>query len=204
MAQPKTIVLASSNPGKLRELAALLAPLGLEVTPQSRWGARSADEPYLTFLENALAKARHAARETGLPALADDSGICCDALGGLPGARSARFARDGASDEENNSALARAMAGQANRRCRFACVAVFALTPDDPLPIVAQGEWVGEFLDQPLGDGGFGYDPFFFDPKRGLTAAQMPMELKNVVSHRAQALAELSSRLRERLGIGRK
>lgn len=189
------LVLASNNPGKIREIAALLAPLGIEVLPQSQFGVGEADEPHETFVENALAKARHAARHTGLPALADDSGICVHALGGAPGVHSARFAGDPRSDERNNQRLLELLADVDDRRAHYCCVLVLVRHPADPQPIVAEGEWHGEILRAPRGSGGFGYDPLFLDTAVGQTGAQMPLEEKNRVSHRGMALRLLVARL---------
>lgn len=200
----KKLVLASSNPGKLREIEALLAPLGIEVVPQSRLGIADADEPHPSFVENALAKARHASRAAALPALADDSGICVDALGGEPGVHSARFAaneapglaRD-AMDARNNAKLVRLLAGVSDRRAHYACVVVLVRRPDDPEPIVAEGRWSGEIVERPRGTNGFGYDPHFLVPDLELTAAELDPARKNLVSHRGQALRRLIGRLEE-------
>jgi XTP/dITP diphosphohydrolase len=191
----KQIVLASNNSGKIREIAALLAPLGIEVLPQSRFGVSEADEPHPTFIENALAKARHAAVHTGLPALADDSGICVHALGGAPGVHSARFAGEPRSDERNNVHLLERLAGVHDRRAHYCCVLVLLRHGDDPQPLIAEGEWHGEILDAPRGSGGFGYDPLFLDRRCGMTGAEMALEDKNRVSHRGQALRRLVERL---------
>jgi XTP/dITP diphosphohydrolase len=191
----KQLVLASGNPGKIREIAALLAPLGIEVLPQSQFGVGEADEPHETFIENALAKARHAALHTGLPALADDSGLCVHALGGAPGVHSARFAGDPRSDERNNQRLLELLAGADDRRAHYCCVLVLVRHPGDPQPIVTEGEWHGEILRAPRGSGGFGYDPLFLDTAVGLTGAQMALEDKNRVSHRGRALRLLVARL---------
>lgn len=192
----KKLVIASNNPGKLREINAILAPLGLEVLPQSAFGVSEAEEPHVTFVENALAKARHASRHAGLPALADDSGICVDALGGEPGVHSARFAGEPKSDERNNRRLVELLAGQADRRAHYYCVIVLVRHPDDPQPLVAEGAWHGEVRDAPQGNGGFGYDPYFFLPALGCTAAELPMTEKNRISHRGRALAALAEKLR--------
>ncbi|HTZ00228.1 MAG TPA: RdgB/HAM1 family non-canonical purine NTP pyrophosphatase [Rhodocyclaceae bacterium] len=192
------LVLASNNPGKLREFAALLAPLEFEVLPQSALGVSEAEEPHFTFVENALAKARHAARLTGLPAMADDSGLCVRALGGAPGVLSARYAGEPKSDQRNNDKLIADLQGQADRRAHYCCVLVFVHHADDPQPVIAEGEWHGEIVDQPKGGGGFGYDPYFWLPERGCTAAELPAEEKNAVSHRGKALARLIEQLREK------
>jgi XTP/dITP diphosphohydrolase len=190
------IVIASNNPGKLREIRAILAPLGIEVVAQGELGVTEAEEPHATFLENALEKARHASRATGLPALADDSGICVDALGGEPGVHSARFAGEPKSDERNNQRLVALLAREANRRAHYYCVIVLVRHPDDPRPVVCDAEWHGEVILEPRGSGGFGYDPYFLLPG-GRTAAELPAADKNRVSHRAQALAKLAARLRD-------
>ncbi|HAW45207.1 MAG TPA: non-canonical purine NTP pyrophosphatase, RdgB/HAM1 family [Sutterella sp.] len=182
------IVLASNNPGKLREFKALLEPLGCEILPQKALGITSADEPFETFVENALAKARHAARVSGLPAIADDSGICVDALGGAPGIHSARFAGDGATDADNNARLIEALQGQTQRSAHYVCVLVAVKNAQDPEPLIAHATWEGLVIDTPRGENGFGYDPYFFLEDFGLTAAQLPPETKNSVSHRAKAM----------------
>jgi len=198
---PRRIVLASGNAGKLREFAALLAPLGLTLLPQTALGVPAAEEPFGTFLENALAKARHASRATGLPALADDSGICVEALGGRPGVRSARWAAMGSgqlhTDAANNAQLVADLRGQSDRRAHYYCVLVLVRSPDDPQPLVADGSWYGEVLDAPRGAGGFGYDPHFLIPSLGLTAAELDAEAKNRLSHRGRAMRALVDRLRE-------
>ena len=191
----KKLVLASNNAGKLREFSALLAPLGCQVIAQGELNVPEAEEPFHTFIENALAKARHASRLTGLPALADDSGLCVDALGGAPGVLSARFAGEPKSDARNNAALLAALDGKTPRSGHYYCVLVLVRHADDPDPLIAQGRWQGSILTAARGKGGFGYDPVFLDPAHGLSAAEMPAELKNAVSHRAQALAALRSAL---------
>jgi len=190
-------VLASNNAGKLREFRRLLEPLGYEVIPQAELGVAPADEPHVTFIENALAKARHASAHTGLPALADDSGICVDALGGAPGVHSARYAREPASDARNNAALVAALAGVNDRRAHYYCVLVLVRRADDPQPIVAEGIWHGTVIDTPRGSGGFGYDPHFEDVQSGLTGAELPLARKNDISHRGQAMRSLIARLAE-------
>jgi XTP/dITP diphosphohydrolase len=192
----KQLVLASSNPGKIREIAALLSPLRVEVLPQSHFSVTDADEPHPTFIENALAKARHAARHTGLPALADDSGICVHVLGGAPGVHSARLAGDPRSDQRNNERLLELLAEHADRSAHYYCVLVLLRHADDPQPLIAEGEWHGEILRAPRGSGGFGYDPLFLDPARSLSGAELPMEEKNRISHRGQALRRLAEHLR--------
>ncbi|WP_028873998.1 RdgB/HAM1 family non-canonical purine NTP pyrophosphatase [Tepidiphilus margaritifer] len=191
------VVLASNNAKKAAELEALLAPLGWEVLAQGALGIPEAEEPYPTFLENALAKARHAAAASGLPAIADDSGLAVPALGGAPGVRSARFAGEPRSDARNNAALLAAMQdleGAARRAFFYSCV-VFLRTADDPLPLVAEGRWWGEILTAPRGEGGFGYDPLFYLPEWGKTAAELAPEEKNRLSHRGRALRRLRARL---------
>lgn len=194
----KKLVLASNNAKKLKELTALLAPVGIEVIAQSTLGIPEAEEPHATFVENALAKARHASLHSGLPALADDSGLCVDALGGEPGVFSARYAGEPKSDTRNNEQLLSALRHlpqAAQRRAHFVSVLVIVRHAEDPQPLIAEGEWQGEILAELRGEGGFGYDPLFFDPKHGVTAAEMPAELKNQVSHRGQAMAALLHRL---------
>jgi XTP/dITP diphosphohydrolase len=192
------LVIASGNPGKLNELEALLRLLGVEPIAQQALGVPEADEPHPTFLENALAKARNAARHTGLPALADDSGILADALDGAPGVHSARFAGEPKSDQRNNRRLIELLRTAATRAAHYYCVIVALAHADDPQPLVAEGEWHGEIVLEPRGTGGFGYDPYFLLPELGLTAAQLSAEHKNRVSHRAQALAMLAQRLQHR------
>jgi XTP/dITP diphosphohydrolase len=191
----KQLVLASSNPGKIREIRAILAPLGFEVVPQSHYGVPDAEEPHGTFIENALAKARHASTLAGLPALADDSGICVDALSGAPGVHSARFAGEPRSDERNNRHLLELLAPTDDRRAHYYCVIVLVRHPQDPQPLIAEGEWRGEVLRAPRGSGGFGYDPLFLDPLLGQTGAELGLEQKNRISHRGKALAILVERL---------
>ncbi|HKU86285.1 MAG TPA: RdgB/HAM1 family non-canonical purine NTP pyrophosphatase [Casimicrobiaceae bacterium] len=191
------LVLASNNAGKLREFRRLLEPLGYEVVPQAELGVAAAAEPHVTFIENALAKARHASARTGLPALADDSGICIDALGGAPGVLSARYAGEPCSDARNNAALVAALAGIADRRAHYYCVLVLVRRADDPQPIVAEGVWHGSVIDAPRGSGGFGYDPHFEDAASGMTGAELPLARKNEVSHRGQAMRSLIARLAE-------
>ena len=196
----KRLVLASGNPGKLAEIRALLAPLGLEVLDQASLGVGEAEEPHDTFLENALVKARHASRVTGLPALADDSGLCVHALGGAPGVQSAYYAGtegDRATrDPANNAKLLKALEGVADRRAHYVCVLVLVRHPDDPQPIVVEGEWHGEIARAERGAGGFGYDPLFLVPGTGRTSAELGAEEKNRLSHRGAALAQLVERLR--------
>ena len=194
----KRIVLASNNPGKLREMRALLAPLGREVISQAELAIAETTEPHDTFLENALAKARHASRASGLPALADDSGLCVDALGGAPGVHSAYFAgREGGREERDarNNARLLASLGE-NRKAHYRCVMALVRSADDPEPLIAEGSWEGEIARAPRGANGFGYDPLFLVAARGLTAAELPEEEKNRISHRARAAARLLAGLR--------
>jgi XTP/dITP diphosphohydrolase len=196
------LVLASGNAGKLREFRRLLEPLGIAVVPQAELGITDADEPHVTFVENALAKARHASAHSGLPALADDSGVCVDALGGAPGVHSARFAGEPKSDERNNAALVAAVRGVADRRAHYACVLVLVRNAGDPEPIIAEGRWNGRIVDAPRGSGGFGYDPHFEDAETGLTGAELPLVQKNALSHRGQAMRALIEKLRREHGDG--
>lgn len=185
------LVIATGNAGKLREIRQLLLPLALEVLPQSDFAVPEAEEPHCTFIENALVKARHASLHTGLPALADDSGICVDALQGAPGVLSARYAGEPRSDTRNNERLLAALAGQAHRHAHYYCVMVLVRHPEDPQPLIAEGIWQGEILNAPRGEGGFGYDPIFLDAKTDKTGAELPLEIKNRISHRGQALSKL-------------
>lgn len=191
------LVIASNNAGKLREIRHLLEPLGIEVLPQSAFDFPEAEEPYCTFVENALAKARHASKNTGLPALADDSGICVNILGGKPGILSARYAGEPKSDERNNQKLVEVLRNQSDRGAYYYCVMVLLRHPEDPQPIIADGSWHGEILLNPRGSGGFGYDPYFFLADLDKTAAELPMEQKNRISHRGKALAQLAERIRQ-------
>ena len=195
------LVLASGNAGKIREFQAMFAPLGLRIAGQKEYGVASCDEPWGTFVENCLAKARHAARETGLPALADDSGICVNALGGAPGVHSARFAGEGAGDDANNRLLIERMCGIADRRENYTCVLVAVRSADDPEPLIAEGFWSGEIIETPRGEGGFGYDPHFLLSEKGRTAAELTSEEKNAVSHRGIALARMAELMRDRWGL---
>lgn len=190
------IVLASNNAKKLKELDAILAPLGWELIPQGELDIPEAEEPHVTFVENALAKARHAARLSGMPALADDSGLCVAALGGAPGVQSARYAGEPKSDTRNNEKLLAKLASHDSRAAHFVSVIVFVRHADDPQPLIAEGEWHGEIITEHRGAGGFGYDPLFFVPEFGKTAAELDPAVKNGVSHRAQALQSLLARLR--------
>jgi XTP/dITP diphosphohydrolase len=192
----QTIVLASNNAGKLREFNALLAPIGFTVRPQAEFNIPEAEEPHPTFIENALTKARHAARLTGLPALADDSGVCVNALGGAPGVLSARFAGEPKSDARNNEKLVAELAAHADKTAYYYCVLVFVRHADDPQPVIADGRWDGEIQAQPKGEGGFGYDPYFWLPALGKSVAELSGEDKNRISHRGQALRALVEKLR--------
>jgi XTP/dITP diphosphohydrolase len=188
--RPQKIVMASGNAGKLREISRLLSGLGIEVVAQSDFGVDDAIESGSTFAENSLIKARHAATATGLPAIADDSGLAVGALGGAPGIYSARYSGEGATDDSNIDKLLAELEGVASREAAFHCVATFVM-PDDSPPLVAEGEWRGSIFTTRQGDGGFGYDPVFFDPESGLSAAQLTPEQKNARSHRGQALQQL-------------
>ncbi|MES2407052.1 MAG: RdgB/HAM1 family non-canonical purine NTP pyrophosphatase [Pseudomonadota bacterium] len=190
------LVIASNNPGKLREIGRILSPLGYEAVPQSAFNVPEAEEPFVTFVENCIAKARHAAQLTGLPALADDSGICVEALDGAPGVYSARYAGEPKSDQRNNEKLIAALAGQANRRAHYYCVIVYLRHAEDPQPLIAEGSWHGEIIDTPRGDGGFGYDPYFLVPELGKTGAELAADEKNTISHRGKALLQLVDKLR--------
>ena len=187
----KKIVLASSNLGKLAEFNALFGPLGIELISQQVLGIPPAPEPYLTFVENALTKARQASTISGLPSLADDSGICVEALDGAPGIHSARFAGPDATDTQNNEHLLHLMKNHTNKRARYVCALVFIRHPNDPEPIIASGSWNGEIIESPRGAYGFGYDPFFLLSDLGQTAAELLPALKNKISHRALAMQEL-------------
>lgn len=194
------VVLASNNAGKLREFAQLLGAAGIALVAQGELGVPEADEPHATFVENALAKARHASNLTGLPALADDSGLCVRALRGEPGVYSARYAQRAGgekSDAANNALVVERLRGVADRRAYYFCVLALVRYPDDPEPLIAQGRWHGEILDTPRGEHGFGYDPYFFIPALNATAAELAPEQKNASSHRALALQQLLARLKE-------
>lgn len=196
MSVPRKIVAATGNAGKLREFNRLLAELGIDVLPQSAFGVPDADETGTTFAENSLIKARHAARLTGLPAIADDSGIAVDALDGRPGVYSARFAGPGASDDANVDKLLDEMAGATDRAAAFHCVVTYVADADAD-PVVAEGVWRGQLLEERRGSGGFGYDPIFLDPESGLASAELKPEQKNARSHRGIALRALVARLKE-------
>lgn len=205
----KQLVIASGNPGKIREFSQMLAPLGFEIVPQASLGIPDADEPHVTFVENAFAKARHASRLSGSAAFADDSGICVAALGGEPGVHSARYAGDAlpgahsgreAQDARNNRKLIEALSGQRDRSAHYYCVIVMVRHADDPEPLIAEGRWHGVVIAEPRGENGFGYDPYFFIPALGRTAAELDPDQKNAVSHRGQALKQLVARLTEEPG----
>ncbi|WP_153101642.1 RdgB/HAM1 family non-canonical purine NTP pyrophosphatase [Paraburkholderia hayleyella] len=206
MYPPSTIVLASNNAGKLREFEALFSAAGISLIAQSQFNVPEADEPHPTFIENALAKARHAAQHTGQAALADDSGLCVPALRGAPGVYSARYAQrasgdtnnaNNASDAANNAQLLAALRHETDRRGYYYCVLVLVRHADDPEPLLAEGRWHGQILDAPRGTQGFGYDPYFYLPELNATAAELPAAVKNRHSHRAQALQQLLARLME-------
>lgn len=191
----QTLVLASNNSGKLAEFAQLLAPLGFHLKSQGELNIPEAEEPFGTFVENALAKARHASQLSGLAALADDSGICVPALGGAPGVQSARYAGEPRSDAANNAKLVREIAQYNDKSAYYYCVLVMVRHAADPQPIIADGVWHGSLIEQPRGQGGFGYDPHFFLPRLGKTAAELSAEEKNSLSHRGQALRALINKL---------
>ena len=190
------LVIASNNPDKLRELQTLLAPLNIEVLTQSQLGISAAEEPHSTFIENALAKARHVSAACGLPALADDSGICVRALDGAPGVISARYAGEPGSDARNNAKLLQALQGQSDRRAHDYCVLALLRHADDPQPLIAEGAWHGEIAHAERGSGGFGYDPLFWLPELGKMSAELSRDEKAQISHRALALNILLQRLR--------
>lgn len=191
----RPLILASNNQGKLAEFAQLLTPLGFSLRTQSELGIAEAEEPHATFIENALAKARHAARESKLPALADDSGICVQALGGAPGVFSARYAGEPKSDAANNAKLVADLAAHADKSAYYYCALVYLRHADDPQPVIAEGRWEGEVIATPRGQGGFGYDAYFWLPALGKTAAELTAQEKNQLSHRGQALRMLVNKL---------
>jgi len=190
------LILASNNAGKLKEFDQLLGPIGFELHPQGEFDVPEAEEPFGTFVENALAKARHASRLTGLPALADDSGVCVNALGGAPGVYSARFAGEPKSDARNNQKLVSDLAALADKSAYYYCVLVYVRHPDDPQPVIADGLWPGEIIANPRGENGFGYDPHFLIPSLGKTTAELAPQEKNALSHRGQALRALVEKLK--------
>jgi XTP/dITP diphosphohydrolase len=191
----RKLVIASNNAGKLKEIQKLLLPFDIEAVSQANLGVTETDEPFETFVENALAKARHASRSTKLPSLADDSGICVSALGGAPGVHSARYAGEPKSDERNNQKLTQLLKNHVDRRAYYYCAIVLIRHADDPQPIIVDGSWHGEIVQTPRGEGGFGYDPYFFLPDLNMTAAELPMEQKNAISHRGKALRKLGELL---------
>ncbi len=194
-----TVVLATSNKGKIRELTKMLDTLGVKATVQSEWNVPEAEETGLTFIENAIIKARNACEHTGLPAIADDSGIEIDALNGAPGIYSARFAGPGCSDSDNNKKLIEALADipKKQKTARYRAVLVYMRHAKDPSPLIAQGTWEGRIIDQPHGENGFGYDPYFYIPELGKTGAELDPGFKNEVSHRAKALRKLIKKLKK-------
>lgn len=208
----KQLILASNNAKKLKELQALITPLGVELVTQGSLGIPEAEEPHITFVENALAKARHAAREGQGPAIADDSGLCVNALGGAPGVRSARYAVDAGRitegvgreliDPANNAWLLDQMRDQTDRRAHFICVLVAVRHADDPEPLIAQGTWEGELLKEQAGTNGFGYDPLLWLQDHQQSAAQLAPEIKNGISHRAQACQKMLELIRHQWGLG--
>ncbi|AXK64817.1 RdgB/HAM1 family non-canonical purine NTP pyrophosphatase [Burkholderia sp. IDO3] len=194
------IVLASNNAGKLREFTALFSTVGIEIVPQGDLAVPEAEEPFGTFIENALTKARHASRLTGLPAIADDSGLCVRTLHGAPGVYSARYAQRAGLDKgdaANNAYLVEQLRGVEDRRAYYCCVLALVRHVDDPEPLFAEGRWTGEIVDTPRGEHGFGYDPYFYLPALGATAAELEPAVKNTHSHRALALKALLARLAE-------
>ena len=191
----KHLVLASNNEGKIREIRRILTPLSIEVIPQAHFAIPEIEEPHGTFIENALIKARHASAQTRLPALADDSGLCVEALEGAPGVHSARFAGEPRSDERNNDRLLELLARSENRKAHYYCVLVLLRHAHDPQPLIAEGEWHGEILRERRGTGGFGYDPLFLDSLLGKSGAELPLDEKNRVSHRGKALGLLVEKL---------
>jgi XTP/dITP diphosphohydrolase len=190
------LVIATNNQGKLREIQQLLAPLKIEVVAQSTLNISEAEEPHCTFIENALAKARHASICSGLPALADDSGLCVDALQGAPGVHSARYGGEPKSDKKNNDTLLSALANETCRDAYYYCAIVLVKQHDDPQPIIAEGIWRGNILCAPRGSGGFGYDPLFLDVASNQTGAELSSDDKNKISHRGKAFAELIKKLK--------
>ncbi len=187
----KKLVIASGNKGKLREIQTMLSPLDIEVVPQSNFNVSEAEEPHCTFIENALAKARHASLATNLPALADDSGLCLEALHGEPGVQSAYFAGVPSNDANNNAHLIETLIGHENRAAYYYCCLVLVRRHDDPQPLIAEGIWHGSILKEPRGNNGFGYDPLFLDDMTGKASAELSPEIKNKISHRGQALRKM-------------
>jgi len=201
----KKVVIASNNSGKLKEFTHLFEPLEIKVFPQSVFNVAEVEEPFQTFVENALVKARHASKQTGLPALADDSGICVDALNGRPGVYSARYAGEPKSDQRNNQLLIENLRTKQDRRAHYYCIIVLVRYADDPQPIITDGSWYGRIVLEPRGTGGFGYDPYFYLPDLGKTAAELPIEDKNLISHRGKALMRLTRYINEEAlgGLGK-
>ena len=195
----KKVVIASNNSGKLKEFIHLFKPLGIQVLPQSVFNVTEAEEPYQTFVENALVKARHASKHTGLPALADDSGICVDALNGKPGVCSARYAGEPKSDKRNNQLLIERLRTKQDRSAHYYCIIVLVRYADDPQPIITDGSWYGRIILEPRGTGGFGYDPYFYLPGLDKTAAELSIEDKNLISHRGKALIRLTRYISEEI-----
>jgi XTP/dITP diphosphohydrolase len=198
----KKIVLATGNKGKVKELADMLSDLSIEVLPQSDFAVTEVAETGSTFIENAIIKARHAAKHTGLPAIADDSGLAVDALGGAPGVYSARYSGENATDQSNITKLLGLMADVPNdkRQAKFLCVLVYMRHADDPSPIICQGEWCGEIMTEPQGDNGFGYDPIFWVNQQNSSSAQLSSQQKNALSHRGKALKLLLAQLQNQIG----
>ena len=201
----KKVVIASNNSGKLKEFTHLFEPLEIKVFPQSVFNVAEVEEPFQTFIENALVKARHASKQTGLPALADDSGICVDVLNGRPGVYSARYAGEPKSDQRNNQMLIENLRTKQDRRAHYYCIIVLVRYADDPQPIITDGSWYGRIVLEPRGTGGFGYDPYFYLPDLGKTAAELPIEDKNLISHRGKALMRLTRYINEEAlgGLGK-
>jgi XTP/dITP diphosphohydrolase len=201
----KKVVIASNNSGKLKEFTHLFEPLEIQVFPQSVFNVAEVEEPFQTFVENALVKARHASKQTGLPALADDSGICVDVLNGRPGVYSARYAGEPKSDQRNNQLLIENLRTKQDRRAHYYCIIVLVRYADDPQPIITDGSWYGRIILEPRGTGGFGYDPYFYLPDLGKTAAELPIEDKNLISHRGKALMRLTRYINEEAlgGLGK-
>ena len=197
----KTLVLATGNPGKVKELANMLSPLNINVLPQSDFNVGEVAETGTTFVENAIIKARHAAKITGMPAIADDSGLEVDGLNGAPGVYSARFAGESASDQDNIDKLLNELADNPNRKARFWCVLVLMRHADDPTPLICSASWEGEITQTQNGEGGFGYDPVFFVAEQNCTSAELTKEQKNAVSHRGQALKKLLLELKSKGGL---
>jgi XTP/dITP diphosphohydrolase len=192
----KKIVIATNNEKKLNEIETILGDLNIQVIPQSHFKIGESEEPFNTFIENALIKARYASEKTGLPAIADDSGLCVDILGGKPGIYSARFSGSPKSDENNNLKLLEVLKDKNKRKAHYYCAIVFIESPSDPRPIIAEGIWQGEILEIPRGKNGFGYDSLFLDYKTDLSAAELSAEIKNKISHRGQALQKIKQKLK--------